>query len=138
MSTKQVVVVRRDLHMGRGKEIAQGGHGSWSFASHQIRNDLLNGNFIKLSNGKLRVNLDLTEAEAQWFMTSFAKIALQTPGEEDLQKIHEAALSAGLTSHLVVDSGKTEFHGVPTTTCVCVGPDYVERIDPVTGGLKRY
>jgi peptidyl-tRNA hydrolase, PTH2 family len=48
----------------------------------------------------------------------------------------QAAKDAGVLVQLVVDAGKTEFHGVPTPTCCAVGPDYPERIDPITGHLK--
>ena len=37
---------------------------------------------------------------------------------------------------LCVDAGRTEFHGVPTATCCAIGPDWPERIDPITGHLK--
>jgi PTH2 family peptidyl-tRNA hydrolase len=37
---------------------------------------------------------------------------------------------------LIIDSGKTEFGGVPTKTCLAIGPDYSEKIDKVTGNLK--
>jgi PTH2 family peptidyl-tRNA hydrolase len=38
--------------------------------------------------------------------------------------------------YLCVDSGRTEFHGVLTPTCCAVGPDFSERVDPITGHLK--
>jgi PTH2 family peptidyl-tRNA hydrolase len=40
--------------------------------------------------------------------------------------------------HLVQDAGLTEFGGVPTYTAVAIGPDYDDRIDPVTGDLELY
>ena len=35
-----------------------------------------------------------------------------------------------------VDAGRTELHGVPTPTCGAIGPDFPDRIDPITGLLK--
>lgn len=32
--------------------------------------------------------------------------------------------------------GKTEFHGVPTRTCLAIGPDDSEKIDAITGQLQ--
>lgn len=40
--------------------------------------------------------------------------------------------------HLITDGGLTEFGGVPTRTCLGIGPDYDDRIDPVTGDLELY
>jgi PTH2 family peptidyl-tRNA hydrolase len=40
--------------------------------------------------------------------------------------------------HLITDRGLTEFGGVPTRTCLAVGPDYYDLIDPVTGDLELY
>ncbi len=50
--------------------------------------------------------------------------------------IHDQAISAGLQVHLITDSGKTEFHGQPTRTCLAIGPDESSRIDTVTGHLE--
>jgi PTH2 family peptidyl-tRNA hydrolase len=32
--------------------------------------------------------------------------------------------------------GKTEFNGVPTKTCLGIGPAKAEKIDKITGDLK--
>ena len=37
---------------------------------------------------------------------------------------------------IIKDNGVTEFHGVQTATCICLGPDEAERIDLITGGYK--
>ncbi len=36
-------------------------------------------------------------------------------------------------THLVTDSGLTEFKGVPTNTCIAIGPDFEDRIDVIAG-----
>lgn len=61
---------------------------------------------------------------------------LPVNSEEELLAIRDKAIEAGLEVHLVTDSGKTEFHGEPTNTCLAIGPDLVEKIDPVTGDLE--
>lgn len=111
--------------MRRGKEIAQGAHASCSFMA--VRLTGLDGNNIKL-----------TDAQRAWLQGSFAKITLQVNSEDELLKIHEEARAAGLESHLITDSGKTEFKGIPTHTCIAIGPDYAELIDPITQHLKLY
>ena len=124
--TKQVVVVRKDLKMRRGKEIAQGSHASLAFLTRRLVKE---GDTFRLS---------LREAEERWLGESFAKVCLQIEGEQALLDLHQQALDAGLESHLIQDSGLTEFGGVPTYTCLAIGPDYVESIDPLTGHLKLY
>jgi peptidyl-tRNA hydrolase, PTH2 family len=55
-----------------------------------------------------------------------------------LMSVYEKALEAGLVTHLITDRGRTEFGGVPTRTCLGIGPDYDDLIDPVTGDLELY
>ena len=52
--------------------------------------------------------------------------------------VYDQAREAGLLVHLITDRGLTEFGGVPTRTCLAIGPDYDDRIDPVTGDLELY
>lgn len=52
--------------------------------------------------------------------------------------MHRKALTLGLKSHLIRDSGRTEFGGVPTLTACAIGPDPAEQIDEVTGSLEPY
>jgi PTH2 family peptidyl-tRNA hydrolase len=35
-----------------------------------------------------------------------------------------------------VDAGLTEFNGVPTKTCIAIGPNWSDEIDEITGHLK--
>ena len=37
---------------------------------------------------------------------------------------------------IIEDSGLTEFDGVPTITCIAVGPGPVARVDELTRHLK--
>lgn len=129
---KQVIVIRRDLKMRRGKEIAQGSHSSIAFLSCRIRNALKHWWCF------WRVPIWLSKAETTWILNSFAKICCQVESKEELLALYEAAQAAGLEAHLIIDSGKTEFGGVPTETCIAIGPDWSERIDPVTRHLKLY
>lgn len=125
---KQVLVIRKDLKMRRGKEIAQCSHASVSFLSNKIRSKL-QGN---------KANILLSEEELEWFLGSFAKVTLQVNSEEELMQIYTEAIKAGLTTELIIDSGLTEFHGEPTKTCLAIGPHYSDKIDPITSGLKLY
>ena len=66
---------------------------------------------------------------------SFAKVCVRVNSEEELMDIHDKAKAAGLEVHLITDSGRTEFKGVPTKTCLAIGPDEAEKIDTITGEL---
>lgn len=123
MSTKQVIVVRKDLDMKSGKLAAQVAHASISFLTRQITNK--------------KCNILLNDVEWAWLNDSFAKICLRVDSEKDLLDVHELALRAGLSSHLICDSGRTVFKE-PTYTCCAIGPDEVSKIDAVTGHLKLY
>jgi peptidyl-tRNA hydrolase, PTH2 family len=117
---KQVIVMRRDLGMRRGKEIAQGAHASMIWLALRIR----------------RPGYAFTEAERSWLDGAFTKVCVRVDSEEELLAVVQRAKEAGILVQLCVDAGRTEFHGVPTPTCCAVGPDYPDRIDPITGHLK--
>lgn len=120
---KQVIVMRHDLKMRRGKQIAQGAHASMSFICRRLQ-----------EVGSVSLS-DFSEVERAWLTGAFAKVCCRADSEEELMAIHDKAVAAGLEVHLITDSGKTEFHGVPTRTCLAIGPDVAERIDEITGEL---
>jgi peptidyl-tRNA hydrolase, PTH2 family len=126
---KQVIVIRRDLRMRRGKEIAQGAHASSMWLADLVRASLG-------ADGRAIVQLD--EAALVWLTSSFRKVALQVQTEDEMVELHDAARAHGLRSHLIVDSGRTEFDGVPTITALAIGPDVASAIDEVTGDLALY
>jgi peptidyl-tRNA hydrolase, PTH2 family len=127
---KQVIVIRRDLKMRRGKEIAQGAHAATAWLRERV---LLGMN----AAGKVK-RIDFTPAERTWLEHSNRKVTVKVSSEEELLDIYNQALEAGLVVHLITDGGLTEFAGVPTRTCLAIGPDYDHRIDPVTGRLELY
>jgi peptidyl-tRNA hydrolase, PTH2 family len=128
--TKQVIVIRRDLRMRRGKEIAQGAHAATAWLADRVLQGMR-------SNGTEN-RLTLSAAERSWLQTSFRKVTVKVNSEEELMAVYQAAIEAGLVVHLVTDRGLTEFGGVPTRTCLAVGPDYDDLVDPVTGDLELY
>ena len=127
MSIKQVIVIRRDLKMRRGKEIAQGAHASMAA--------LLQGVSFE-ADGSVRLAV-WPEARA-WLKGAFTKITVKVNSEEELLEVRDMAAAAGIPHALIQDAGRTEFRGVPTYTALAVGPASAERIDPVTGGLPLY
>lgn len=123
---KQVIVIRKDLKMRRGKEIAQAAHASIAFLTKKIRPaNTLSFAFLNIE-------------ECEWINGIFTKICVCVNSEQELLDIHEKALAANLTSHLIEDCGLTEFHGVATKTCLAIGPNYATDIDKITGHLTLY
>jgi PTH2 family peptidyl-tRNA hydrolase len=138
--TKQVIVIRKDLKMRRGKEIAQGAHASMAWLSQRVRKQLKEGlrEFWDFDTAELLDFLHLSQEEIDWIEGSFAKVCVRVNSEEELMEVKKKAEEAGLTVELIVDSGKTEFGGTPTATCIGIGPHVAEKIDPITGDLELY
>jgi peptidyl-tRNA hydrolase, PTH2 family len=128
--TKQVIVIRRDLRMRRGKEIAQGAHASTAWLAERVLQAMTPVGSVD--------HVELSEAERAWLTSSFRKVTVKVGSEAELLAVYEKALEAGLVAHLITDRGLTEFGGVPTRTCLGIGPDYDDLIDPVTGDLELY
>jgi PTH2 family peptidyl-tRNA hydrolase len=126
---KQVILIRKDLKMRRGKEIAQGSHASMEFLVSQIRRCL---------KENAHLTIDLTPEETNWLSKGMAKVCLQVGSEEQLLDCHRRAQALGLKSFLIEDSGRTEFGGTATLTACAIGPSTVTQIDAVTGDLTLY
>ena len=128
--TKQVIVIRRDLRMRRGKEIAQGAHASTAWLANRVIQGMTPDGTVD--------HVALSAAERAWLESSFRKVTVKVGSEEELMAVYGKAVEAGLVVHLVTDRGLTEFGGIPTRTCLAVGPDYDDLVDPVTGDLELY
>jgi PTH2 family peptidyl-tRNA hydrolase len=137
MPIKQVIIIRKDLKMRRGKECAQTSHATVSFLANRIRG------YLKIfkptqRKDKFLVSIALKPVELAWVEGNFKKVVLQVNSEEELREYHQKALEAGLESHLIIDAGLTEFSNIPTPTCIAIGPDESDKIDKITGHLKLY
>lgn len=108
--------------------VAQGSHASISFLSEKLRNGI--------QSDSAECGVKLSEVERAWILGSFFKICLGVDNEAQLLDIKRKAEEAGLEVNLITDQGHTEFKGVPTNTCLAIGPDYAEKIDLITGNLK--
>jgi PTH2 family peptidyl-tRNA hydrolase len=124
-TAKQVIVMRKDLGMRKGKMIAQGAHASLKVLLDAGRVDHDGASFA----------LSLSPAPATWLGGRFTKVCVSVDSEAALTAIVERARAAGVPCALIVDAGHTEFHGVPTRTCCAVGPAWADEVDAITGGL---
>lgn len=131
---KQMIVMRKDLNMRKGKIAAQASHAS---VSAVIKTSLKEGIDFELDeNGciAMRGNSYL----ANWLRDSFKKVCVYVNSEEELLDIYDQGLENGFIVSLVRDSGLTEFHNVLTYTCLAFEPLPANLIDKITGNLPLY
>ena len=125
---KQVLVVRKDLKMRKGKIAAQCAHASLAVVLHAMK---------RKAGPTITRTLEYTvdSAMGAWLEGRFTKVCVYVESEEALDQIYEAARAADVPTVRITDSGKTEFKGVPTKTVVAVGPDWTDRVNSITGEL---
>jgi len=109
---KQVILVRMDLKMPKGKFAAQVGHACVDAV---------------LKSDKKKVK--------DWRSNGGKKIVLKVSDLRELNKYKKDAESIGLVTALIRDAGHTYFTR-PTVTCMAIGPDKEELIDRITSDLK--
>jgi PTH2 family peptidyl-tRNA hydrolase len=112
---KQVIAVRTDLNMSRGKIAVQVAHGSVSAAE------------------QARVNKQAIWRA--WLREGQKKVAVKVASEEELLELRRMAVSHNLPHALIRDAGMTELPP-GTLTVIGIGPAKTEIIDEVTGELK--
>jgi len=111
---KQVVVMRSDLRMSRGKIAAQAGHAAVS-AAEEAR---------KKCSGWWKA----------WIAEGQCKIAVRAESEQELLEFERKAKRSKLPTALIVDRGLTELPP-GTVTCLGIGPAPSAQVDAVTGKL---
>ena len=124
-TAKQVIVMRKDLGMRKGKMIAQGAHASLKIFLDRAATGDGGGTYA----------FTTTPAMASWLGGRFTKVCVSVDSEAALDAVVAAATAAGLPCALITDAGATEFHGVPTRTCCAIGPAWTDEVDAITGSL---
>ncbi len=109
---KQVMVIRTDLKMGKGKIAAQACHGSLGA--------------YKRADEKV---IDKWESEGE------KKVVVKASDLRELYEIYELVKNTDIPYYLVQDAGRTELPK-GTVTCLGIGPDEDEKIDKITDELK--
>lgn len=128
MSTKQVIVVRSDLKLRRGKEAAQVAHasGRWLLGYALESHTAAELGYMAAS---------LTPDQLNWLRGNYRKIVCQVRCEEELRDLHDEATNSGLTVHLITDDGLTECPP-GTVTTLAIGPHDDEKFVGFTDGLE--
>ncbi|MEM2121621.1 MAG: peptidyl-tRNA hydrolase Pth2 [Candidatus Woesearchaeota archaeon] len=114
---KQVILVRTDLKMPKGKLAAQVSHASVSCVLKALKNN------------KTRKNVE------EWVSEGMKKSILKVKDEKELLSYQKIAQEKKIICSLITDSGRT-FFKQSTITCLGIGPDREEKIDEITGHLK--
>ncbi len=116
---KQVIVIRTDIKMSKGKTAVQAAHAA------------VEAVLLIIDSGRVEWLRWLRE----WRRTGQKKVAVKVGSEQELVNIYQEALRLGLPASLIADAGLTELPP-GTRTAVAVGPAPSQLVDRVTGRLK--
>jgi PTH2 family peptidyl-tRNA hydrolase len=112
---KQVLVIRTDLKMSRGKMAVQTAHAAVSSAEEARKHS--------------------PTSWRKWLWEGQKKVAVKVTSEADLTALREKAERAGISTYLVRDRGLTELPP-GTVTALGIGPASTKTVDKITGDLQ--
>ena len=112
---KQVIVVRTDLDMGKGKLAVQVAHAAVMGA--------------ELVRGKK------PRWYKEWKEEGSTKVAVKVSSLEELLEIKAKANESNLPAVVVQDRGLTQLPS-GTITCIAIGPAPSDKVDQITSKLK--
>lgn len=139
--SKQMIVMRRDLKMRKGKIAAQAGHACVEATLMALtREGRLGEVRVTPDQGWIYLEDEGTPATplSDWFDAGVAKVCVYVDSEEELLDLAARGRELGFAVALIRDAGHTEFHGEPTYTCLAFEPLAADQIDPLTGDLPLY
>lgn len=134
---KQMIIMRRDLKMRKGKIAAQASHACVEVVLKALMKEN-RFNELKEEDGYMTLVTDDITPLTQWFKRGVAKVCVYVDSEEELLALNKKAIASGHLTSLIQDAGYTEFHGVPTYTCMAIEPLYIEDANKITGDLPLY
>lgn len=136
-TSKQILVVRKDLNMRKGKIASQCAHASMKAILDYMVDDTTYNSPMQEKEIKVKhLWLDKGTPIEDWINGRFTKICVSVDSEAELLEVYNNAKSVGLICALITDAGLTEFNGVPTKTCCAIGPAWSDEVDKITGHLK--
>ena len=109
---KQVIIVRKDLKLSKGKLAAQVAHASLGA--------------YKQSG---------YEEQTEWEAWGSKKVVLKAENLKELLELQKSAKKAKIAQSLIKDAGLTEVKP-GTVTALAIGPALEEELDRLTGHLK--
>lgn len=137
--SKMMIVMRRDLKMRKGKIAAQAGHACIDAILIALNKERRLNDFEMTADGLALRNTDKPSSPlSDWFMYGCAKVCVYVDSEEALLDIAQKAKEKGIIASVITDAGMTEFHGVPTKTCLALEPLPADIADELTGELPLF
>lgn len=137
--SKMMIVMRRDLKMRKGKIAAQAGHAAIEAILMALHKEGRCADIISASDGMCLAENGKPETPlSEWFSYGCAKICVYVDSEDELMAVAAKAEAKGVLTAVITDAGMTEFHGVPTKTCLALEPLPSDIADEITGGLPLY
>ena len=109
---KQVIIARNDIKLPKGKFGAQ--------ASHASKGAIKSLMVQKGDDWVLTVPPG--SALDAWWNGPWTKVVVRVDSEHEIRELEHKAKRAGLPVCVVTDAGHTIYHGVPTVTCMAIGP----------------
>ena len=137
---KMVIVMRKDLKCPKGKYCSQASHAAVGAVIQALYNSRLEESDFRLDEYAYKVKkyAYTTSATKDWLTGEFTKITVAVDSLEALEEIEKKARDEGLNVCKITDNGHTCFEGVPTVTCLAIGPCYSSEVDPITKDLKLF
>ena len=112
---KQIIIIRVDIKMGKGKIAAQASHASVS--------------------AYIQTKSKHPSVADEWILSGQKKVVLKVNSEDELIQMFRAAKDQGIPAVLITDAGKTQIPS-GTKTALGVGPWSEEILDKLFGDLK--
>lgn len=109
---KQVIIIRNDLKLPKGKMASQAAHASVEAV-------------LKTSKEIIKL----------WRNEGMKKITLKVDNLRDIYKLNQRAKDVGIATAIISDAGRTVVEP-GTVTCLAIGPSEENQIDSITGDLK--
>ncbi len=114
-SIKQVIVIRKDISLGKGKLAGQVAHAAVA--------------------GYRKVKQSNPEIIDKWEMIGEKKVVVKVDGEKELIELFQNLKDNNIPVSLIRDAGLTQIKP-GTKTCFAIGPWYEDQIDKFTKDLK--
>jgi len=136
---KQIILVRKDIKLPKGKLGSQTAHASLGV----VKKLILAGNLDPFYYDKILPHPEdiygwKRDYIGQWWLGSWTKVCLGLGSIDELDPLLDKCVEANLIYDIVTDNGLTVYNGTPTITCIGIEPSSSEILDPIFGHLKLY
>lgn len=121
---KQVIALRKDLNMRKGKMCAQAAHAT---IGSLFKTDVIISTQYNLS-------MTISQWQADWLQSGMKKVVVGVDSLQELIDLVADAKARYIPVYTVTDAGLTEFNE-PTVTCAAFGPAPDEDVNTITAHL---